>query len=98
MIKLPLAALLVATVAAPVAAPVAAQEKTSFTHEGVTYAYTQEKVGDTTVLKGSATPGDRFHYTVRNGMVVGKANGIPVKFRVQDASAPKGAVQLLSSR
>jgi hypothetical protein len=87
MFKLPLtAALLVAAVAAPAAA----QEKASFTYEGVTYSYTQEKVGNTTILKGSANTGDRFHYSIRNGRVVGKSNGVPVKFSVEDAVVPQG--------
>ncbi|MBO9575508.1 MAG: hypothetical protein J7494_07225 [Sphingobium sp.] len=95
MFKLPLtAALLVAAVAAPVAA----KEKTTFTYDGVQYAYTQTQVGESTVIKGVAQPGDAFYFVVRNGKVVGKANGIPVSFRVEDAKAPKGGVELLASR
>lgn len=91
MIKLPLTA---ALLLAAVAAPAAAKEKNNFTHEGVTYVYSQEKVGESTVLQGHAVPGDSFYFVVRKGQVVGKANGIPVSFSVADAVKERDGVSL----
>ena len=82
MTKTPLIA---AALLTAVAAPAVAAERTSFTHDGVTYSYTQTKVGESTILRGRATTGADFRYVVRNGQVVGKSNGIPVSFRVSDA-------------
>ncbi len=84
MTKFPLiATLLLATVAA--AAPAAAKDKVSFTHDGVTYYYTQTKVGASTVIQGHATNGPDFYYVVRNGQVVGKTDDSSVRFPVADA-------------
>lgn len=91
---LPLAA---AVLVAAVAAPAAAKDKTVFTYKGVEYTYTEEKVGDSTVIKGVALPGDQFYLVVRNGQVVGTANGMPVSFRVKDAKVLKGEVKILAS-
>ena len=82
--KFPLiATLLLATVAA--AAPAAAKDRVTFTHDGVTYSYTQTKVGESTVIRGRASDGPDFYYVVRKGQVVGKSDDAPVRFSVADA-------------
>ncbi len=98
MFKFPLtAALLVAAVAAPATA--ATKEKTSFTLDGVTYAYTQTKAGESTVIRGNASSGADFYYVVRKGQVVGNNNGVPVRFAVSDAAASKPpVVTIVASR
>ena len=84
MFKLPLT---VALLAATVAAPAFAAEKTSFTHDGVTYSYTQEKVAGSTILKGTSDAGESFRYVIRNGRVTGDNNGVAVRFSVEDATS-----------
>lgn len=77
-----------ALVSLAVAAPAFAKdEKTSFTQDGVTYTYTQTKVGDSTIVKGRASPGYPFYFVVRGEQVVGNANGIPVSFRTPQAGS-----------
>ncbi|HEY1124150.1 MAG TPA: hypothetical protein VGE65_00845 [Sphingobium sp.] len=96
MTKFPLiAALAVATVA--VAAPAAAKDKQSFTHDGVTYVYTETKVGESLVIKGYAVNGQDFYYVVRNGRVVGKAGDAPVDFSVADAITADASSQVASA-
>ncbi len=46
----------------------------SFTHDGVTYNYTQTKVGDPLVIRVHAVNGPDFYYVVRNGRVVGRTD------------------------
>ena len=97
MTKFPLiATLLLATVAAPALAAPAA--KTSFTHDGVTYVYSQTKVGKSVVLRGTSSNGPDFYYVVRNGQVVGKNGGTAVSFRVEDAAQLAGQVEVTSVR
>ncbi|MBO9669426.1 MAG: hypothetical protein J7485_02800 [Sphingobium sp.] len=97
MIKLPLIAALAFVAAAPaVAAPAA--ERQSFTQDGVTYFYTQTKVGDSLVIKGHAVDGPDFYYVVRNGQVVGKTDDNSVSFSVADAMANRGSVEVASAR
>jgi len=94
--KFPLiAALLVATT---VAAPALARDKTIFTADGVTYAYSQTKVGDSIVLQGRATPGDDFYYVVRDGKVIGNKDGMPVTFDVKDAAKIQDQAVVASTR
>lgn len=96
MFKFPLtAALLVAAAAAPAVA----KERTTFTHDGVTYSYTETKVGDsTTVLQGTSSEGADFRYIVRKGQVVGENNGVPARFSVADAVSSKPIVTMISER
>jgi hypothetical protein len=82
---------LVATLLLAAATPAVAQEKTSFTQDGVTYTYTQTKVGDATVIRGHSTSGPDFYYVVRDGKVIGKNDDTPVSFTVQDAKAQADA-------
>lgn len=85
MINRPLTAALI--VAATVATPALAKDKTVFTADGVTYAYTETKVGDSTVFQGRAIPGTDFYYVVRNSKVIGNNDGMPVAFDVKDAAS-----------
>lgn len=75
-----LSALAAATLAVPAVAKNA--EKVSFTRDGVTYTYTETKVGKSTIYKGRALPGNPFYLVVRGDQVTGTANGIPVAFDV----------------
>ena len=68
--------------------PALANER-SFTHEGVTYAYTVTPKGDARVLEGKSSTGDKFRLVVKNGWVTGYAANTRVSFR-----APKGAASL----
>lgn len=81
--------------AAAVAAPAVAKEKATFTHEGVTYVYSETKLGASTIYKGRATPGDSFYLVARNGQVTGTANSIPVSFRVPEATVTKSGGEVL---
>jgi hypothetical protein len=94
--KFPLiATLLLATAAAPAVAA----EKISFTHDDVNYVYSERKAGESTVIEGQASPGGKFFFVVNKGQVVGKANGVPVRFRVSDAVEKKGIISIaLASR
>ncbi len=87
--------LIPALVLAAVAAPAVAKEKATFTHEGVTYVYSETKVGASTIYKGRATPGDSFYLVARNGQVTGTANSIPVSFRVPEATETKTGGEVL---
>lgn len=62
------------------AAPALAEER-SFTHEGVTYAYTVTPKGDARVLEGKTSKGDRFRLIVKDGWVSGYAANARVSFR-----------------
>ena len=95
MTKFPLIATLLLTA---VAAPALAQEKAAFTHDGVTYVYSQTKVGDSTIIQGHADNGPDFRYVVRNGQVTGNTDGNPVRFSVADAMAAKPQVEIVSER
>jgi hypothetical protein len=80
-----LSALVAATLAVPAVAKTA--EKVSFTRDGVTYTYSETKVGKSTIYKGRALPGNPFYLVVRGDQVTGTANGIPVSFDVPAKSA-----------
>jgi hypothetical protein len=96
MTKFPLIATLLFAVATPaVAAP--AKERISFTHDGVTYNYTQTKVGGSLVIKGYVENGPDFYYVVRNGQVIGNTDDNSVSFSVADAIA-RGSVQVATAR
>lgn len=64
--------------------PVAAYAgERSFTRDGVTYVYTSEQRGETTVLKGKALPdGSAYTLTVRGKKVTGHVDGTPVSFSI----------------
>jgi hypothetical protein len=98
MTKFPLIATLLFAVATPALAAAPTKERVSFTHDGVTYNYTQTKVGDSLVIKGYAENGPDFYYVVRNGQVVGKTDDNSVSFSVADAIAARGSVQVASAR
>ncbi|HVJ01468.1 MAG TPA: hypothetical protein VM662_04750 [Sphingomonas sp.] len=68
--------------------PALANER-SFTHEGVTYAYTSTLKDGARILEGKSSAGDRFRLVVRNGWVSGYAANTRVSFR-----APKGVANL----
>ncbi|HEY1125672.1 MAG TPA: hypothetical protein VGE65_08555 [Sphingobium sp.] len=70
-----------ALVATPAFADAENTQKMQFSHEGVTYIYTKTQVGQSTIYKGTAIPGDTFYLVERKGQVTGKANGINVSFR-----------------
>lgn len=64
--------------------PVAAYAgERSFTRDGVTYVYTSEQRGETTVLKGKALPaGSSYTLNVRGKKVTGHVGGTPVSFSI----------------
>ncbi|MBO9624606.1 MAG: hypothetical protein J7500_18010 [Sphingomonas sp.] len=70
------------------ATPALAHER-SFTHEGVTYAYTATSKGDARILEGKTSTGDKFRLVVKDGWVTGYAADTRVSFR-----APKGDATL----
>jgi len=70
------------------ASPAVAEER-SFTHEGVTYAYTVTPKGDARILEGKSSKGDKFRLVVKDGWVNGYAANTRVSFR-----APKSGTQL----
>lgn len=71
---------LAAAAATPALAASDLPQKVQFTHEGVTYFYTKTKVGESTIYKGIARPGQSFYLVERKGHVTGTANGIRVAF------------------
>jgi len=98
MTKFPLIATLLFAVATPAMAASPAKERISFTHDGVTYNYTQTKVGDSLVIKGYVENGADFYYVVRKGQVVGQTDDNSVAFSVADAIAARRSVQVASAR
>lgn len=70
-----------ALMTAPAFADAENTQKMQFSHEGVTYIYTKTQVGQSTIYKGTANPGEPFFLVERKGQVTGKANGINVSFR-----------------
>lgn len=64
--------------------PVAAYAgERTFTRDGVTYVYTSEQRGGTTVLTGKALPGgSSYTLTVRGRKVTGHVGGTPVSFSI----------------
>ncbi|WP_423601953.1 hypothetical protein [Sphingomonas sp. MS122] len=64
--------------------PVAAYAgERSFTRDGVTYVYTSEQRGETTVISGKTLPsGSAYELTVRGKRVTGHVGGTPVSFRI----------------
>ena len=83
---------------AAVSPAIAKDEKINFTQDGVTYSYTAEKVGESTVYKGRATPGYPFYFVVRGKQVVGNANGIPVTFSTTEANSKSEATVVAAAR
>lgn len=78
LISLAVAAASLAT--APAFAGAEIPQKKQFTHDDVTYFYTKTQVGQSTIYKGTATPGYPFYLVERKGKVTGRANGINVSF------------------
>ncbi len=68
-------------------------QRVQFTHEGVTYTYSKTQVGQSTVYKGYASPGDEFYLVSRKGRVTGKANGISVSFRAPTVETQEALAQ-----
>ena len=64
--------------------PVAAYAgERTFTRDGVTYVYTSEQRGETTVLSGRALPGgSSYTLNVRGRKVTGHVGGTPVSFSI----------------
>jgi len=64
--------------------PVAAfASERTFTHDGVTYAYTREQRGETVVLSGRVLPnGAPYTLNVRGRKVTGHVDGTPVAFTI----------------
>ncbi|MBO9575698.1 MAG: hypothetical protein J7494_08185 [Sphingobium sp.] len=89
---------LTATLALAVASPAFAKEaeKSSFTHEGVTYTYTKTQVGKSTVIEGYAQPGQKFHLVKNGNQVTGTANGIPVSFSMDEVAKTAKTTTLAS--
>lgn len=55
----------------------------SFTRDGVTYVYTSEQRGKSTVILGKAFPGgSSYSLTVRGRRVTGVVGGNPVAFTI----------------
>lgn len=76
---------LTATLTLAVTSPALAEAETSsFTHEGVTYTYSQTKVGNSTVIEGEAKPGQKFRFVKTGKQVTGVANGVTVSFRTNE--------------
>ena len=94
-----LALAVAATVASPVFAKAELAPKLQFDHEGVTYTYSKTQVGESTIYKGYASPGDAFYLVARKGQVTGKANGVAVSFRAPSVEMSAGAKMIpLASR
>jgi hypothetical protein len=54
-----------------------------FTRDGVTYVYTTEERGDTTVISGKYLPdGRNYRLTVRGKRVTGFVDNVAVSFRI----------------
>ena len=98
LISIALAAVSLAS--APAFADAAIPQKVQFTYEGVTYFYTKTQVGQSTIYKGTATPGQPFYLVERNGQVTGKANDVKVSFRAPQVEvvASAGKAVPLASR
>lgn len=64
--------------------PVAAYAgERSFTRDGVTYVYTSEQRGESTVISGKTLPaGSSYKLTVRGKRVTGHVGGAPVSFTI----------------
>ena len=59
-------------------------------NEGVTYIYTKTQVGQSTIYKGTASPGQPFFLVEHKGQVTGKANGMNVSFRAPQVDVVAG--------
>jgi predicted lipoprotein with Yx(FWY)xxD motif len=92
LISLAIAAASLAT--APAFADAENSQRAQFTHEGVTYTYTKTQLGQSTIYKGTATPGEPFFLVERKGQVTGKANGINVSFRTPKVEVVAGLKSL----
>jgi hypothetical protein len=96
LVSLAIAAVSLAT--APAFADAAIPQKLQFTHEGVTYIYSKTQVGQSTIYKGTAIPGQPFFLVEHKGRVTGKANDMNVSFRTPqvDVVAAAKSVPLAS--
>ena len=73
----------------------AAEGTQRFTHDGLTYVYSEKQVGDRRVIDGRTYPaGAAFHLIVRGDRVSGLAGGVPVDFAVAAAKGATGAVEI----
>lgn len=61
----------------------------SFTRDGVTYFYTTQKAGPSTILRGRVRGGEKFRFVVRNGFVTGYFGMNPVSFRAEPPKKPR---------
>lgn len=75
---------------------IAKSEKTSFTRDGVSYTYSQSKVGNSTVVRGVSTPGSSFYLVIRGNRVTGTADGVPVSFQLSDVKGSEESVAVAS--
>lgn len=97
LVSLAIAAVSLAT--APAFADAAIPQKMQFTHEGVTYIFTKTQVGQSTIYKGTANPGQPFYLVEHKGQVTGKVNDMSVSFPVPQAHVATGAKSVpLASR
>jgi len=77
------------SVAASLAVPATAEtpDSGSFQHDGYTYVYKMQQVGEAQVISGRRYPGGTaFSLRVRDGKVSGVSNGVAVRFDVSDAA------------
>ncbi len=71
--------------------------QTMFEHDGQTYVYDSVVVHDRQVITGRRFPGGTpFRLVVRGDRVSGTAGGVPVSFKVAEASGAVGKTQLAS--
>jgi hypothetical protein len=83
----------VALVLIPAIAHADASEPVSFRHEGQTYTYTAEQVGNKKVLRGHMGPSNEpFVLNVANRWVTGTVNGSPVSFSLKSVKRVRGIV------
>jgi hypothetical protein len=75
---------------APAFADAEIPQKVQFTYDGVTYIYSKTQVGQSTIYKGTASPGQPFFLVEHKGQVSGKANGMNVSFRAPKVEVVAG--------
>jgi hypothetical protein len=80
------AAALLALPAATLPVAAQAEDARNFSHEGIDYAYTAEKKGNITVIKGTASDNVPFHLIVSGNRVSGTYNYQNVNFKVSDST------------
>lgn len=91
----------IALIAIPAAAHAEQSEPITFSHDGVTYTYTVEQVGEKKVLRGHAgTSREPFVLNVGKSWVNGSTNGRDVSFSLKSVKRIKGivAVDQLAAR